>query len=403
MKLLLVEDSATYRHALGKILEDQGHKVISAKSGEEALQLLSSHKLDMILMDLDMPGLDGFETTQLIRETLERWIPILILSGRSDDESVINAIECGADDYLLKPISPVLLQAKIIAMERLMIMHQSQDRLNNELSNLSQFDGLTQLNNRRSFLDRAEQSLAICHRSNQPASLLMFDVDHFKRYNDFYGHPEGDKCLQRLSTAFQSVVQRDSDLLGRYGGEEFIALLNNTDEQQAKFLAEQILKAVAELAIPHEKSSVAPIVSLSIGVACSRSANSYSLPTLIERADQHLYQAKQNGRNQVVVTQDSSQRIILLACVDSQIRRHFARALRSFGNIVTADSYSEKLELTAEVMPDWVVFDHSCQAGTLSSDVLIIENLHGDILARLETNLDHSPEKIQGDLANIIG
>ncbi|WP_286876163.1 diguanylate cyclase, partial [Marinimicrobium sp. UBA4509] len=230
MKILLVEDSATLRHAMSQYISEAGHTPLIARSGEEALQLLEDTPVDLIIMDVEMPGLNGFETTRLIREWLGgHWVPIIFVTGKNEDESYREGIEAGGDDYLIKPVSPVIIKAKIRAMARIAEMRDQLNQLNAELEALSQLDSLTQILNRRTFNDQANQHWRLAVRHQTPTSVLMIDVDHFKPYNDHYGHPAGDRCLKQITQAIKGCLQRPSDLLGRYGGEEFIALLPETD------------------------------------------------------------------------------------------------------------------------------------------------------------------------------
>lgn len=189
MKILLVEDSATLRHAMSHFVRTAGHEPVIAKSGEEALQIIEQTAVDLIIMDVEMPGLDGFETTRLIREWLgDHWIPIIFVTGMSEDESLEEGIDAGGDDYLVKPVSQMIISAKIRAMERITDMRNQLATLNRELKVLSQRDGLTHLYNRRTFEELAEKQWKIATRNKAPLAVLLLDIDHFKQYNDYYGH-----------------------------------------------------------------------------------------------------------------------------------------------------------------------------------------------------------------------
>ena len=158
MQILLVEDSATLRHAMSEYIRAAGHEALVAQSGEEALQMIEHTPFDLIIMDVEMPGLNGFETTRLMREWLgEHWIPIIFVTGKTDDASVEEGIEAGGDDYLSKPVSPIILKAKIRAMQRIVDMRNQLSEMNEALEQLSQRDSLTQLYNRRTFNDIAKQ------------------------------------------------------------------------------------------------------------------------------------------------------------------------------------------------------------------------------------------------------
>src|SRR4051812_44824138 len=204
MKILLVEDSATLRYAMRNYIIEAGHTPLITQSGEEALQMLETTPVDMIIMDVEMPGLNGFETTRLIREWLGgHWIPIIFVTGRNEDESYREGIEAGGDDYLIKPVRAMIIKAKIRAMERITEMRDQLNQLNAELEALSQLDSLTQIFNRRTFNEMAQQQWLLAARQQTPVSVLMIDVDHFKLYNDHYGHPAGDVCLKKITQAIR--------------------------------------------------------------------------------------------------------------------------------------------------------------------------------------------------------
>src|SRR5690606_337231 len=209
MKILIVEDSATLRHAMSQYITDAGHTPLITQIGEVPLQLLEDTSVNMIIMDVEMPGLNGFETTRLIREWLGgHWIPIIFVTGLNEDESYREGIEAGGDDYLIKPVSYMIFKAKIRAMERIAEMRDQLNRLNAELESLSKLDGLTQILNRRTFNELAQQQWLAAARKQQPVSVLMIDVDHFKLYNDHYGHPAGDACLKKVTEAIKSCLHR---------------------------------------------------------------------------------------------------------------------------------------------------------------------------------------------------
>jgi len=358
MKILLVEDSATLRHAMSQHIAAAGHSVVLAKSGEEALQMLETVDVDMIIMDVEMPGLNGFETTRLIREWLgNRWIPIIFVTGLSDDENYREGIEAGGDDYLIKPVSAIIIQAKIRAMERITTMRDQLNRLNQELEALSQLDSLTQTFNRRTFTEKAQQQWLISTRQQRPLGALMIDVDHFKLYNDHYGHPAGDDCLARITNAIRSCLHRPADLLGRYGGEEFIVLLPDTDSAGVATVAQSIVDAVAALGIKHEVSPAAPVTTVSVGGCSCERTNGFSREHLIKSADKALYKAKRNGRNQSLIETIASHRTVLVAESSPTSLHYISQVLRSHYNILTADSLLESVEITRTIHPDLVIMN----------------------------------------------
>jgi len=356
MKILLVEDSATLRHAMSQYITEAGHTPLVADSGEAALQLLEDTPVDMIIMDVEMPGLNGFETTALIREWLgSHWIPIIFVTGMSDDEDYRQGIEAGGDDYLIKPVSKMIINAKIRAMERIADMRDQLNKLNNELEELSQLDSLTQLLNRRTFNEYAQKQWLLAGRQLTHTCVLMLDVDHFKLYNDHYGHPAGDRCLVQVGNAIKSCLKRPYDLLGRYGGEEFIVLLPDTDVSGATRVGESIRRAVAKLAVPHEVSPTSAHVTVSIGGASCAQTSGYSLEDVIKAADRALYRAKHSGRDCFEIDEMTAHRTVVIAYPDAEIQLQACEVLQPHYNLITADNTDEALELSLNIRPDLVV------------------------------------------------
>lgn len=356
MKILLVEDSATLRYAMRGYIIDAGHEPLVARSGEEALQMLENTPVDMIIMDVEMPGLNGFETTRLIREWLAgHWIPIIFVTGLNEDENYREGIEAGGDDYLIKPVSFMILKAKIRAMERIAEMRDQLSRLNSELEALSQLDSLTQIYNRRTFNELAQQQWALAKRHQQPISALMIDVDHFKLFNDHYGHPAGDACLKKVAHAIKGCLHRTTDILGRYGGEEFVVLLPETDAKGALCVAESISEAIEELQLRHDVSPTAPFVTASLGGATCLRTTGHDLEELIKNADRALYKAKRAGRNRSWVDEVATHKTLLLADTNVETIRHFTSHLQAHFNLLTAETQTECLELAVDLHPDLIL------------------------------------------------
>jgi diguanylate cyclase (GGDEF)-like protein len=360
MKILLVEDSATLRFAMRNYITDAGHDPLLARSGEEALQLLENTPVDMIIMDVEMPGLNGFETTRLIREWLAgHWIPIIFVTGLNEDENYREGIEAGGDDYLIKPVSFMIIKAKIRAMERIAEMRDQLHRLNAELEALSQLDSLTQIYNRRTFNELAQQQWALAKRHQQPISALMIDVDHFKLFNDHYGHPAGDVCLKKVTQAIKSCLHRSADILGRYGGEEFIVLLPETDANGAMRVAQAISEAIEVAQLRHEISPSSNLVTASIGGATCLRTTGHDLEELIKNADRALYKAKRAGRNRSWIDEVATHKTLLLADANQELIRHFSTHLQPHFNLLTTESHKECLELAVDLHPDLILLGDS--------------------------------------------
>ena len=288
-------------------LESLGHTVVSGANGHQALELYQSSTPDLVLLDVIMPLMDGHQVAREIRSTYEDWVPIIFLSGRNNTEDIVAGIESGGDDYLTKPVDVEILKAKMNAMQRIATMrHQlisvtkKLENANQELQKMADSDGLTGLANRR-FLDGyLQQMLRHCKRHQQPLSLIMIDIDHFKAYNDIYGHLAGDSCLKKIAKAMKQCAKRPIDLAGRYGGEEFCLILPDTNEQGALTVAESLRSSLHQLAIPHTGSQTQSFVTFSGGCMTAIPGDHTDAVTFFRRADQALYQAKKNGRDQIL-------------------------------------------------------------------------------------------------------
>ncbi len=358
MKVLLVEDSPTLRHAMSAFISAAGHEALIAEDGEKALQILENSPVEMIIMDVEMPGLNGFETTKLIREILgNHWIPIIFVTGKADDASVEKGIEAGGDDYLVKPVSQVILNAKIRAMERIISMRNELAELNLELKALSQYDSLTQLFNRRTFTERAHEQWRSATRSKEPFTTILLDIDHFKFYNDKYGHPKGDECIRQVAAVLKESVCRPNDVVARYGGEEFIAILPNTDTQGAKHVCELIRSKVEDLAIEHSESLVSGVVTMSIGASVTHFTTGTDLDDQIVCADQALYESKNNGRNQCIVNEYTSESRILIVDDCSDTINLISEMLMGHCKTISTTDGKDVLTIAREFRPDIILLD----------------------------------------------
>lgn len=358
MKILLVEDSATLRYAISRYINEGGHEAVLAQDGEEAMHIVDETTVDMIIMDVEMPGLDGFETTKLIREMLgEHWIPIIFVTGKSEESDYKEGIEAGGDDYLIKPVSRIILKAKIKAMERIIEMRNQLNQANIELTELSERDSLTRLYNRRTFENRAQEYWRQANRSREPLSVLLLDIDHFKAYNDSYGHVAGDECIRKVSDAMSKCTNRAGDIVARYGGEEFVILLTNTPESGARHVADQIRSNIAALKIEHRESSASEFVTISAGGATLNDTQRCDLKSLIHAADQGLYRAKESGRNRVSVKQFTSLPKLLLLDKQAHTKTIIERQLLSHCSLINTSTYTDALSATQQQRPDIVVID----------------------------------------------
>jgi diguanylate cyclase (GGDEF)-like protein len=307
LKVLVVEDSKVTMKVLCNYLGRMGIVPLTAESGALAIDIYHREKPDVILLDAQLPDIDGFDVALKIRalEKVKDWTAIIFLTSMTNDEDLERGIEVGGDDYLLKPISEVVLKAKLKAMLRIVEMQrtlvQVTEQLNDanaKLQRLSATDGLTGIANRRMYDELAIREWRRCERMQKPLALVMIDVDHFKLFNDKYGHQTGDECLKAVAAQVGKAAPRATDLAARYGGEEFVLVLGETDTDGAKWIANRLRQQVSDLKIPHY-ATASRHVTISCGVAAIIPEGRYSLDMLLKSADHALYQAKETGRDRV--------------------------------------------------------------------------------------------------------
>lgn len=314
LKVLVVEDSKVTLKAITNYLERMGiQTIVVATNGQAAIDVFRKSRPDIVLLDAILPDIDGFDVVKQFRamEKGDEWAAIIFLTSMSNDEDLAHGIEVGGDDYLMKPVSEVVLRAKIRAMRRLVDMQRSLvsvtqklNAANKELQRLATTDGLTGVANRRMFDDLARREWRRCMRLKKPMSIVLADVDYFKAYNDAYGHQAGDNCLKAVAGQVARAAPRASDIAARYGGEEFVLVLGETTLDGAKWVANNIRQHVESLGIPHA-SSPQRHVTISCGVSSIIPYDGIQLENLLKSADEALYQAKAQGRNKVVCVGDN--------------------------------------------------------------------------------------------------
>lgn len=297
--VLIVEDDREIRDMVSMMVKSMGYLVVTAVNGKDAFARLHEQVVDIVLLDLMMPEMDGFEFCQRVREdTSLHDLHIIITSARDALEDKVRGLELGAADYLTKPFSLTELQARIKVGERIVRYQKALQAQQTQLEHLAREDALTGLANRRRFEERAQEDLLRAGRYQHPLSVLLADLDHFKTINDTYGHQYGDTVLKEVGQTFVRHC-RSSDLCARYGGEEFAILLPETQLAEARLVAERLCAAVQNLMFTQAARRVQ--VTASFGVACVDIGNPQSLKELMEQADQALYIAKRQGRNRVEV------------------------------------------------------------------------------------------------------
>lgn len=310
--LLIVDDHLDNVRSLAALLRDSGYSVRKATSGEMALATIEVAQPDLVLLDIWMPDMDGYAVCERLKANpCTSRIPIIFLSASNDTEDKVRAFAIGGADYVTKPfhaeevLARVRHQVTILRQQQQLVKQNHQLRqteaalqqANRELKRIANTDGLTQIPNRRCFDVILEQEWQRLKREQQPLSLILCDIDHFKQYNDRYGHLAGDDCLQQVAMVISESVRCSSDTAARYGGEEFALILPNTDQQGAIAIASTIRSTLQSLQIPHSDSAIATHITVSLGIACIVPTSNSSCQQLIAAADIALYEAKAAGRN----------------------------------------------------------------------------------------------------------
>ena len=309
--ILLVDDDPSTIQLLGRMLADVGN-LRFATSGKDALRLARESAPDLVLLDAEMTGMSGFQTLEALKaDPALADVPVIFVTSHSEPAFELSGFELGAADFIAKPVSAPLVVARVKTQLRV-------KRIADELRRIATTDVLTGVANRRGFDDVLAHEWRRARRAGDPLAMLMIDVDHFKSFNDHYGHPAGDVCLRAVAQALVRTSLRPADLVARYGGEEFVVLLPQTPRLGAEHVAHSILDAVEALSIRHDASSAARHVTVSVGVACydnasecwvepsadSRAAGlgmGHSPLDLVRAADMALYHAKRSGRAQAML------------------------------------------------------------------------------------------------------
>jgi diguanylate cyclase (GGDEF)-like protein len=292
--LLIIDDQPSSLHALAQTLK-QEYTLLIASNGHDALDVARNRQPDLILLDVVMPDMSGLEVCRTLKSDPELCdIPVIFVTAKDEAEDEAAGLDIGAIDYIGKPFNPPIVRARV---RNHLELKQQRDLLRR----IAMMDGLTGVANRRTFDHTFEREWRRSQRTEHPLSLVLVDVDHFKAYNDTYGHQDGDDCLRAVAQCLESVLQRPADLIARYGGEEFACLLPETDLAGACEIAERLRHAVESLAIVHKGSTTAPMVTISLGVSNNAAPkDSHSADAALRHADALLYQAKNAGRNRVV-------------------------------------------------------------------------------------------------------
>jgi len=297
MRILIVDDDRLSLRLLEHTLTEWGHDVISCHDGLEAWQEIERVGANVVISDWMMPGLDGLQLTRSIRERLATpYIYVLLITSHEGRGGFLTAMEAGVDDYLTKPLNLAELRARLAVGARVISL---QDELRKALAaaeGLATTDALTGLLNRRTILERGATAYEQSRRQGYPLSVIMADIDHFKRVNDGYGHQAGDRVLAAIAASLTSGIRR-YDAIGRYGGEEFVVILPGCSSDEVIHVAERMRRAVECLALTEQGRRIS--ITASFGTASCVGQTQGGMEMLIAAADAALYGAKAAGRNQV--------------------------------------------------------------------------------------------------------
>jgi len=297
MNVLIAEDDVISCRALEKNLQDWGYKVLVTKNGEEAWEIIKNGGIRLAILDWSMPKMDGLELCHKIRNEYqpkeEKYLYIILLTGRDLEEDIITGLSAGADDYITKPFSYMELKVRIQNGERI-------NALQDIVLQKANTDSLTQLWNRKKILELLEEELNRNFRDNKSVGVIMLDIDNFKTINDTYGHLIGDKVIIEVASRLKKKI-RSYDKIGRYGGDELLLVLPGLGRKDAKNIAERLRESVCTKKIQTEAGTLNTTISL--GVSISDNSSSPSTKKIIEESDLALYIAKARGRNITIVSE----------------------------------------------------------------------------------------------------
>lgn len=297
--ILIIDDLPIGFAPLSLILEREGHSVIFYNKSENALSFIEKIKPDLIILDILMPGISGLDLCYQIKNSSSvSTTPVIFVTAKDDREVELEALKIGGSDYLIKPIHPLIAKEKIYLQLKI-------KQLQKELYSLSNTDSLTNLCNRRFLMSSLKKHWNHSLKNSDLLGLILLDIDHFKNYNDHYGHAQGDNCLKEVAKIIYETAEellQGKAIVGRYGGEEFLIIMPTTNQIEIEKLASNIKENTIKAEIPHEKSPVYPFVTLSIGGHFLKPGSENSEDELFFQTDNNLYTSKKKGRNHFTIS-----------------------------------------------------------------------------------------------------
>lgn len=308
MNVLVVGDKDHERKPVAQAVKDLGHTVAEASDGKQAWALYKLHHYDVVVSDYLMPELTGLQLCDKVRRSPHpNYTYFIVVSSRQEEETILKGFHSGVDDYLAKPVRPLELECRLISAERVTRIHRELAQsnaqllhLSNELKTESRRDALTGVGNRLKFADDLKRFLDAKRRYGHRYFLGLCDIDNFKKYNDTYGHVEGDKVLRKVADTLVAK-SRGSDYCYRFGGEEFLMVFADQDGSGAKVAAKRLVESIAGLNISHEKNDPYLTVTLSIGLSDFLAQTPEEVDLCLRKADEALYVSKNSGRNRLTI------------------------------------------------------------------------------------------------------
>jgi diguanylate cyclase (GGDEF)-like protein len=366
-RVLLVDDDDIAVERMRMLVEAEGYEVVSSASAEEALAELQRQFAPIVILDRNMPGMDGLELCRAIRDGAHYpgYVYLILCTAHDAEEEILSGLNAGADDYVSKRASGTQLIARLATARRILALEQSLKQVIEERRRMAMTDALTGAHNRRYFMSHLRRELKRGRRYGGPVSLLVLDIDHFKRINDGYGHAAGDSVLVEFARRLQETLPRESDWVARLGGEEFAVILPQTDLAGARVVAERLRVAVQGAPMRTGGGTVRVTVSIGVsGSAVFSNPDDATVEQLLRRADDCLYTSKRNGRDRVTVDGDnpvnrSSLKKLLYVDDDADIREIVQMSLSLDGTleVFTSDGGERALLKMQLEKPDLVVLD----------------------------------------------
>lgn len=298
MKALIVDDEVGFRKLLSLMLRKREYEIIEVSNGVDAWEILQREPIQLVLTDWVMPDMDGVELTQRIRQAnFPYYTYVMLLTARTSTQDIIAGLEAGADDYIIKPFDVDELRARLTISERILGLERKLRETLDQMREMAMHDSLTGAFNRRATYDVIEDELNRSRREEKPLSIIMMDIDHFKNVNDQFGHAAGDEALRRVAQTLRDHI-RPYDYVGRWGGEEFLVVVPGSNLEESEHLAERLRIAISTLKIPVDDNEICPLYA-SFGVTTALPPDVISIDRLVQRADEAMYLAKEQGRNRV--------------------------------------------------------------------------------------------------------